>query len=344
MAPWSPGARRGGGMDAERAHALSLKQLGGFHKALVDAYVGRNQLQQLLSYELERPNALPESDSLDDCVFNLIRLARSEDWLHELINAVLADRPRNAKLQEWSRNARKPSAHAQLPPAQRLLDSKYFDLEAVRTKVANTSRNATPGEVIAFGIPNGETVFIQKFTGWLGSFLGDTQLKEPLTLRPDFTSVTSRLRHVSRYRQDLETANVLCVVYVDGIKSAIITEFWHGVRTALAGTACSLVLVFAGELADGAFPAGITELPPPRFEIGDIEVWAHLVADLHGWPPKLARAWTVRLHREAWTGEILDVRLLYEAMDQTIEDARFDEARFLRQLEEGADSAYTTPA
>jgi hypothetical protein len=197
--------------------------------------------------------------------------------------------------------------------------------------------------VIAFGIPNGETVFIQKFTGWLSSFLGDTQVKEPLTLRPDYTSVTSRLRHVSRYRQDLETANVLCVVYVDGIKSAIITEFWDSVRTELAATSCSLVLVFAGE-PDGVFPSGVTELPPPRFQIGEVDVWAHQVADMQGWPPKLARAWTARLHRESWTGETLDVRLLYEAMDQTIQDARFDEAGFLRQLEEGADDAYTTPA
>jgi hypothetical protein len=330
-------------MDAERAHALSMKQLGGFHKALIAAYVRRSQLQQLLSYELERPNALPESDSLNECVFGLIALAKSEDWLHDLINAVLADRPRSPELRQWLQSAGRPGGQAQPSQGQRLLDSKYFDLETVRAQVADASRNAAPGEVIAFGIPIGETIFIQKFTGWLSSFLGDTQVKEPLTLRPEYSSVTTRLRHISRYRQDLETANVLCVVYVDGITSAIITEFWHGVRTTLAGTSCSLVLVFAGE-PDGAFPDGITELPPPRFKISDVDVWAHQVADMHGWHPRLAKAWAIRLHRESWTGETIDVRLLYEAMDQTIQDARFDEAGFLHQLEKGADDAYTTPA
>jgi len=330
-------------MDAERAHALGLSLLDAFHEVVLDAYVERDELDVMISYRLGRQHALPESRTFHTCVRKLILAAKSEGWLHELINAVVTDRPRNNKVKDWVRAADEPSASALPPQGQQLVDTAYFDLESVRRAVARATRTAPKGGVISFGIANAESIFIRKLTDWLSSFLGETQVKEPLILRPEYATVATRLMHISRYHRDLQTANVLCAVYVDGTPVHTVAEFWQGVRTSFAGVARSLVLVFAGA-PNAGFPAGVTVLPPPSFDIDDVDVWTHEVVRRKGWPTELATAWTDRLHRDSWAGNRLDVRLLYEAMDRTIQDARFDAAAFRRQLEEGAGSAFATQA
>jgi len=140
------------------------------------------------------------------------------------------------------------------------------------------------------------------------------------------------LRTVARYKHDLETANVLCVVYVERASTATIAEFWNGVQQSFDGIENYFVLVFAGNEGT-TFPSGVTVLPPPQFDLFDIDVWTHHVARLHGWSPELANAWTELLRDESIDGDVFDVRDLYEAMDRSIKEVRFGADAFRQRLE-----------
>ena len=52
-----------------------------------------------------------------------------------------------------------------------------------------------------------------------------------------------------------------------------------------------------------------------------------------GWPPNMADAWTDLLCEEALYDGELDVRALYEAMDQSILAIRFEPDEFRMKLE-----------
>ena len=329
-------------MNAEHADALTWKQLSKFIAALLDAYPFRAEFDMMLTYQLERPDALPDNGGFKQCVSGLIRNAKSEGWLHDLINAALEDRPRNPKLKGWAIDIGLIVAQPRLPPQQQLLDTAYFDLDEVRRAVAR-AKNAAQGRVLGFGITNSESIFIRKFSDWLGSYLGETQVKEPLNLRPEYAPVSRRLRHIARYRPELDSANVLCIVYTDGTVAETVEEFWCGVCREFAGIGYYLALVFAGE-AGAIFPPGINVLPSPQFEVSDVDLWTHEMIRRRGWPTELADAWTDRLRQESMDRDGLDVRLLYEAMDASIEDARFRPEVFRTQLEERTGNAHAAPA
>ena len=71
------------------------------------------------------------------------------------------------------------------------------------------------------------------------------------------------------------------------------------------------------------------------------------MVNLAGWrvrpPHELARAWTQLLNEESHYDGQLEVRSLYEAMDQTVTMARLHADEFLRLLEERC-HANKTPA
>ena len=337
------GSRLGVEMDAEHADALTWKQLSKFIDALLNAYPRRAEFEMMLTYQLERPDALPDDGSLKQCAYELIRNAKGEGWLQDIINAALEDRPRNPQLKKWAIDIDQiAAARPGTSPQEQLLDTAYFDLDEVRRAVAR-AKNAAQDRVLGFGITNSEIIFIRKFSDWLGSYLGETQVKEPLNLRPEYAPVSRRLRHIARYRYELDSANVLCIVYTDGTPAETVEEFWRGVCREFAGIAYYLVLVFAGD-AGALFPQGINVLPSPQFEVSDVDLWTHEMIRRRGWPTELADAWTDRLRHESMDGDGLDVRLLYEAMDASIEDARFRPEIFRRQLEERTGHAYTTSA
>src|ERR1017187_2513336 len=88
-------------MDARRAVALTGPQLEKLSKALRHAYPNRRQLEMLLRYGLDRETGTLESGGLESCIFALLETAKSEGWLHSLINAAVKKRPDNVELNEW---------------------------------------------------------------------------------------------------------------------------------------------------------------------------------------------------------------------------------------------------
>jgi len=338
-------------MDALEAAALDGEQLKAFHAALLDAYVNRHQLEMLVLWSLEKPPGTLEEGGMSTCAFRLILAAQSEGWLHELVNAVLKQRARNVKVQQWAGNVKvnqwatsvSPVTGDPGPPSsQRLLNTAYFDLDEL-PKVVVHARRAAQGRVLGFGVTYPDDLFVRKLCDRLSSYLGKTQVKEPLNLMPEVGAVSKRLRHISRYRPDLDLANVLCVVHAQGVKAAIVAEFWQGVCREFDQVSRYLVLILTGH-QDADFPAGVTILPRPQFDVADVELWTREVAGLRGWPTELADAWTDLLCEKSMDEGVLDARYLYEAMEETIQAVRLTPERFRKELEKRIGYAHTPPA
>jgi Effector-associated domain 1 len=337
------------GMGGEQMAALTGPQLGNLSEALLDAYIGRDDFEMLLKYKLDRDfSALVGDGNLKVCVFRLLRVAQGQGWLDELIREALKERPGNVKLVAWVQAASQKvnvpvSPPEPVPPSvYQLLNSVYFDLNDLRRAVARAKRSAG-GKVIGFGVTYPEGIFVSKLCDWLAYYIGETQHKDPLNLMPEIAPVSQRLRTVARYKRDLDSTNVLCVVYVQGVPVESIVEFWDGVRRTFEDCAHYLLLVFTG-YSDTVFPEGISALPPPQFDLFDVDVWTHEMVRLRGWPPELASAWTDLLRDESMQNDVLIVRDLYEAMDRSIKEVLFRPDTFRRELEERTGGAFETSA
>jgi hypothetical protein len=74
-----------------------------------DAYLDRAHLEMLLTYNLDKPSGTLEAGALATCVYKLLMTARSEGWLHDLVNAAIEDRPQNAQLKAWVNSIDRPT-------------------------------------------------------------------------------------------------------------------------------------------------------------------------------------------------------------------------------------------
>ena len=196
--------------------------------------------------------------------------------------------------------------------------------------------------VIGFGVTYPESTFVRKLSGWLQGHAGATESKDCLYLSPVVSSLDYRLQQMREYRQLLDTVNVLCEIVVDGaLSDDAIASFWANVCQDFGGAKNRLILVFVG--ARQGFPDGITVLPNPRFERFDVEFWTENLITQRGWPLDLAADWTTWLcERASARGQfqVLDVRILYEAMDNSVKDFRMvSPEEFRAKLRGGRDDA-----
>jgi hypothetical protein len=302
---------------------------------LLAAYPQRHDLERMLFYCPMRRRLADYAGEVGmvQVAFQLLSSAVAEGWLVGLVDAVLADRPNNPEVRAWvSAHGWASGAAEPAPPAdQQLLDTAFFDLTGLK-RVIQAAKVSSPSRLLAFGVDYSEPVFIKKLCSWLPYCIGEVELKEWLNLRPELASVDIRIKHITRYLADLEWVNVLCPVLADGVATEVVSAFWDGVRAHCGEPDRWFVVIFAGRLSDG-YPPGITPLPPPLFDRVDLTFWAQEVVSRRGWPAPLAEAWSGLLAEAAADGASLDVRLLYEKMDDSIRHARQDPAGFRRTLE-----------
>jgi Effector-associated domain 1 len=89
-------------MDASRADALTGPQRGGLADALREAYPIPDQLEMMLTHWLDKPYGTLENGEYKSSIYRLIEAAKSQGWLHELINAAMKDRSKNPALKKWA--------------------------------------------------------------------------------------------------------------------------------------------------------------------------------------------------------------------------------------------------
>jgi hypothetical protein len=322
------------------SEVIDPEALGQLHALLLDRYPDWSGLSRLLLFDLGKHLAhiTSQSNGMETVVQDVIVRAYQEDWCHRLIIAVIKRNPRDEEIREWmARNlpaARNPVARPETVPGNvAALDTAFFDLDELR-KAIELTLATVEGGVTGFGIQYPDLKFVNKVCEWLPYVIGETQRKDPLSLRPEFAPVTQNIKQILRYRRDLDDSNVACPVLAEGVPLEIVETLWSSVHGNLTGLKNSLVLIMT-TYPGNALPDGVVMLPAPKFTEPDIAIWTRQIARSRNWPPATAKRWTSYIVSEAEDGTGLDVRAVYEAMDRTITELRTDPAGFRARLEQG---------
>jgi hypothetical protein len=306
--------------------------------ALRDAYLRHDEIRMLLDIGLDkRLDEIASSGNLRVVIYELVSTSKSQGWQEALIEAVIADRPDNPMLKEWIEKYHWPKRPEGRPevgssPRWQLLDSVYFDLKQIRSAIRQAIASSSD-RILGFGVTYPELMFVDKLRDLVPHLLpGETLPQQPLSLRPDLFKVSHQVRQVGGYRRDLDSANVLCVVHVAKVPQDCISDFWGQVCREFSAADRHLVLLFAGDDST-AFPPGVTVLPPPKFDLDDVALWAENTVIQNDWPLSLGIAWADLLRAYAFHDGELDIRMLYEEMDRTIKEIRFNADTFRLKLE-----------
>jgi hypothetical protein len=323
---------------------LTGHQLRNLEIALLDAYRSYDELERLLAYSLDRrlSHHADGGGTLKRVVFQLIQAAQSEGWMDSFIEAVIEDRPGNTALMIWFETCKAGGVPVPQPPPladHEVLDSAFFDLEPIKKKVLAVRRESTE-RVLGFGLRSGDGLVVSKLCAWLPHCLGETECKDWLSLRPDRGSVDFQLKQVRGYLPDLEMVNVVCPILTDGASAPVVVAFWNGLREHFGLHPYRFVALFVGAID---YPPGVVPLPRPAADATDVTLWAQQLVSRRGWPPMLADHWTTLIVDRCSTGDDLDMRLLFEAMDRSIRDVRRSPSDFRRQLEELGSRADPSP-
>jgi hypothetical protein len=269
-----------------------------------------------------------------EAVYTVIKAADSGDWLEDFVTAVRKCAPDSRKLLRWVAQYRPDSRHppGMVPAAAtslELMDSANFDLEEVRKVIREALKSSS--RVVGFTVTYPEAKFLEKLLNRLEYRLG-AQSRTPLSLMLD-DDLADSIAQVCSHRAVLEVGvNVLVRVEASGAESAIIENFWMGVRDALSASRGRLVLVFVGNRST-SFPPEFITLPPPAFRCSDVENWTEdLISRRKDWsanPAELANlgdSWAKWLcekaYRHGQPGNVLVSRLLYTHMDESLIDFR----------------------
>jgi hypothetical protein len=313
--------------------------------ALLEAYPTRDEFAEVLS-DIERNlDAIVASQlNLELTVKRVVRTARRQGWLADFERAAMEGNPGNPALLAWydsycARLVALPvAAPVSAQPESRQFEPVYFDLKPIRAALIQAITMPS-GPVLGFGVTYGDFAYIDKLQDIvIGHLAGETQRQQPLSLKPEYGRVSSKVERVRRHIDDLAAANVLRVVYVDAALAADFAEFWQQVCQLLHKNSRQLVLLFIGD-AGTTFPLGVTVLPPPQFDRDDLAIWAaetgrQITTVMRiEWPVTLAPAWTDLLCAGASDGPGLDIGMVYEAMDKSIKEIRCDAEGFRRKLE-----------
>ncbi|MUG95070.1 hypothetical protein F7734_22975 [Scytonema sp. UIC 10036] len=96
---------------------LSGQQLRELQNALIDAFPNKYQLEQMLFYELDKSlDIIAGGSQLQEIIFQLIKTAKAQGWLEDLVRAACKENPGNLKLQAV---------------AQQLLTNSYSEIAVV---------------------------------------------------------------------------------------------------------------------------------------------------------------------------------------------------------------------
>lgn len=326
---------------------LTQEGLEELHESLLGLYTDWYRLDMLFTYKLGKrlEQIAGQSQGMDIVVFRVIRQACQENWCHDLISAVMKDRPESSSIRQWADTYlptdSKASSRPETPPDSLMaLDTSFFDLTELRNAVEEALAAGERG-LLGFGIPYPDLAFVSKVCEWLPYCIGDVQRKEPLNLKPEFAPVARHIKQVVRYRRDLITSSVICPVLAEGVPPGIIETFWKGVSSELTNLENSLILVIT-TYPGGVLPADVIPLPAPKFTAYDITVWAREIVHRRNWPPIIAKLWSSHIVAEAQDGTGLDVRAVYEAMDRSIIEIRTNPNGFRARLEQGSYHAYAS--
>ena len=158
---------------------------------------------------------------------------------------------------------------------------------------------------------------------------GDTQVRQPLSIKPQFNSAKEAVKQLSKYKQTLNHRDVICPIRIDinNPDSTVVKDFWFEVQDSFKGEFDRrLIIIMLGE-RDCLFPSDVLSLPPPEFNkvhitdwISDLTSILHGMQALNGWED-VTDSWIARMHQCCqYDDRELDISLVYEHLETIISE------------------------
>ncbi|CUU57397.1 hypothetical protein Ga0074812_11257 [Parafrankia irregularis] len=349
-------------LDVDRLEKLTFPQLRPFFEGLKDAYPGRPQLDRFLRFNLDKRVGDYAGDSVPDILMAVLVEAKAKGWLSRLVAEASQEAPDDRHplrifARQFERHPQAPESprmgggadsggRAFVPAIDRHFNSTFFDLASVDDVVLTAVDTGAP--VLAFASTYAEDMYLDKLQVRIeGLVSNEVARKTPINLREDIRPPELWADELCGHRDELTWRDLSFRVHVDGVERgrgdripAAIEVFWDRVRSDFVAGPRQLVLLFVSRVGM-ALPDDIIVLDPPRFTSSDVRKWAHdavsRLAETHGWPLALRWAWQEHLCRRAALGlpdsDVLDVRALYSAIDQSVDELHRDQAAFRGWLE-----------
>ncbi|WP_152991350.1 effector-associated domain EAD1-containing protein [Frankia sp. R43] len=351
-------------LDVDRLEGLTGPQLRPFFDALKEAFPERAAVDRLLLFNLDKRvgDYAGDGSGISEILMAVLTAAKAGGWLPQLVAAASQEAPDDRHpLRIFARQfERHPQAsdtpriggsadsggRAFVPAIDRHFNSTFFDLASVDDIVLTAVGTGAP--ILAFATTYAEDMFLDKLQVRIeGLVSDDVARKTPINLREDIRPPGRWADELCGHRDELAWRDLSFRVHVDGVERgtsdripAAIEVFWNRVRSDFVAGPRQLVLLFVSRVGM-ALPDDIIALDPPRFTSSDVRTWAHgavsRLAETHGWPLALRWAWQEQICRRAALGlpdsEVLDVRALYSAIDESVDELHRDQAAFRGRLE-----------
>ncbi|MCM3886458.1 effector-associated domain EAD1-containing protein [Frankia sp. R82] len=358
-------------LDPARVEDLTGPQRGELNAALCATFSQRRDFARFLLYQLGRrlENYPCDGQGLEDVLYIIIESAYAEGWLFALISAAYKDRPNSTPLARFVHvhltstrvHIRKytafntpPIGHSPEPHLYSLANTAHFDLATMDE--AMYSAMQTGETVVAFGVEYVGETFLSKLCDRIIHRWGDVwhEVKKP-TLDPVTGHTPQKcLKIIARFIEHAGEAMSICVVRIDTLviedgSHSIADDFWKMLQSSFSSIPGRLIVLFAGR-PGMRFPDGVLALPSPHFRHIDVYQWtSNIVQELvatHAWPAqlrqRLGQTWCDWLCADAAVdsaGGPLDIELLYDAMDATINQLHISHHNLRHELEQRARNA-----
>jgi Effector-associated domain 1 len=308
--------------------ALTGKQRTDLVAALKDSVQDYDELEMFLSLQLDKKLAdIWPKAPMPLVVFKVVTDAETKGWLSELVQKAVAVYDTNAGLRAFSGIVPAPGFR---PSAGDLVTQ--FDLQrievAFRTARVSATHDALVPVAIAFSEPTFEHCLIERLLTVVA-----TRVSRRASLGGAAFPVARVIEMLAPVKPSLASYSGLFFVAADQNADApLIDDFWSAFRDEFRGAANEVVLLLSVPSED-VVPAGVTRLPTPTWEAGDIDLWISAIAQTQNWTANQV----THLSRATWklleeTSAEARATVLYDELRNIVADLQADPLTLLGRL------------
>ena len=141
-------------------------------------------------------------------------------------------------------------------------------------------------------------------------------------LSPTRNSTEYVIKKIKRYKQLLQSSDVICVIQVQVFTSGIVENFWRQLNGEFSISLPNRLIIIMVGSQECVFPknaANFTQLFPPNFTKIDLHRWVGEAIRSLRWPSdQVTHLWRNQMLAECIDGNTLDIGFTYECLSDYV--------------------------
>ena len=313
--------------------------------ALLAAFPGQIALERVVN-RTNRKLSDVVGDQLAglDRVFKLVEAAQAGGWTTDLLVAALKEQPDNPQLRAVGTQFLSIDQMPSGPAFDSAEPSRFdlTDLEQAFWETVQPAPNAAR-RLVGFGITYSDDTFVRLLRKRIAGYLGPdlTENWDPYELHPKRSPAAFLVKKIVGVKDKLRAKHNLFVVRADAANAAEVGELWQAVSDAYPGVLENFLMIVILQQDAAEFPAKVVRLPSPSFKYPHLVAWttqlfAGLATADPAWNPPDAWGvrWSKRIYDDAFDGNALDIRSVYDALEADLKALRANAAAFRESLQD----------